>query len=111
MNVLNTKNHYICLGFGKKTCLDELDSKWKADAVSLFLLDTTILSEGKNVREPDSGIRVTKNDKIRVMLYPIEKKVIWYLNSEELGSVNISEEFLTGEIYPLLVCNDEGDRI
>ena len=70
--------------------MDELDSKWKTDAVSLFLLDTTILSEGKNVREPDSGIRVTKNDRIRVMLYPIERKVIWYLNGLEMGSVSIS---------------------
>lgn len=44
---MRSKKNYICVGVGSSECKSRQDSKWEKDSVTLFLLDNSIISDGK----------------------------------------------------------------
>ena len=43
IKIVKTRKSYICIGIGGQTCKDQDDSKWEKPAVTLFLLDNSII--------------------------------------------------------------------
>lgn len=98
-DIIKTKNKYICAGVCSKECVDELDSKWSTKALTLFLLDRSIICEGKEAKNANPHEKEAKKEsgsaRIVVVINCINDSAQWFEDGKEIGRANFSADFST----------------
>ena len=104
------------MGIANEHCLEQEDSKWDKDAITLFLLDNSIINQGKSNEEKsseDAAGKVREGETIRVSVDFIQKRMRWEVEDKILGSVDLCESICemgkSSKLRPLMIFSDEKD--
>ena len=95
IKIVKTRKNYICIGIGGQSCKDQDDSKWEKTTITLFLLDNSIICEGKSaedlgVKDKLKEYKAKEGDIVRVLVDLSGRKISWKVKEKILGTAEIS---------------------